>query len=114
MYAGINRADTGASIISQQTINNGTNNVTNLQPYLMGCRTRSTASVDILENPVKGKLYQFDERNTNSSGALTLRLIPCQRKSDGAYGFLNIINNYWYDIKGTINATTPGPVVDEY
>lgn len=113
MYTGINRASTGV-IIPMQTINNGTNSATGLQPYLMGCRTKSTEGVDRLENPVKGKLYQFDERNSNSSGTLTVRLVPCQRKSDGAYGFLNIVNGYWYVMRGTVDSTTPGPVVDEY
>lgn len=114
MYAGMNRVDTGEAIIPIQTINNSTNAVTGLQPYLMGCRTRAADGTNTLENPVQGKLYQFDERQGESSGTLTIRMVPCQRKSDGAYGFLNIVNNVWYVIKGTIDATTPGPVVDEY
>lgn len=114
MYAGIKRVDTGANIISQQTINNSTNAATGYQPYLMGCRTRSTDGVDRLENPVKGKLYQFDERSGNSSGTLTIRMVPCQRKSDGKYGMFDVIKNYFYILEGTQDNTSGGPIINEY
>lgn len=114
MYTGIINVVTGANVISQQLINNGTNSATGLQPYLMACRTRSTEGVSRVENPVKGKLYQFDQRTGNSTGTLTIRMVPCQRKSDGAYGFLDIITNTWYVMRGTVDATTPGPIVNEY
>ena len=62
-----------------------------------------------------GNLYGAERRNTDSSGALNAKFIPCQRKSDNVCGVYDAINNLFRPMQGTnITTQAAGPVVDEY
>ena len=61
-----------------------------------------------------GKVYNFIERATNSSGTISHNFIPCQRKSDGAYGMYDVISGNFKALQGTADANTGGPVINEY
>ena len=61
-----------------------------------------------------GRLYSFIERNTNASGTITHRLIPCQRKSDGKVGMYDVTTSTFNEMQGTTDSTSLGPIVDEY
>lgn len=107
---------TGTKIINTTTINGTTNgSLTSLSLYLMACHTIQAGGTEILENPTKGKVYYFEERNTNYQGNLTHQQYPAQRKSDGKCGLYDVITGQFFEMQGTETTTTAaGPVVDEY
>lgn len=61
-----------------------------------------------------GKVYEFTERYSNSSGSLYHKLIPCKRKSDGALGMFDTVSKVFKQLQGTIDSSSAGSVVNEY
>lgn len=103
------------NIISTSTLTGTSGTITDIQPYIGGCRTRKTDGTDVLENPMKGKIYYYEERNSNSSGNFVHRRYPAQRKSDGKCGLYDVTTGQFEVMYGTdIYQTAAGPTVDEY
>ena len=114
MRVNLTNTVTGTYLISTTTLTGGSNGtLTTVSPYIMACHTVNTGS-DIMESPTKGKVYYYEERQTNYQGNIIHQLIPCQRKSDGRCGLYDVISNTFRQIEGTNESDAAGPVVDEY
>ena len=81
----------------------------------IGCVREHQSTTDNYNKFWKGKVYNYQRRQTNASGTLLTNLIPCQRKSDGVCGMYDTVGNTFYQMRGTtITDAAAGPVVDEY
>ena len=111
----ISDIDNPVSIIGNTTLTGTVDGVIpSTYAYLMAVHTK-TANRDVAETFAKGKIYYFEERQTNYQGALTKQCYPVQRKSDGVCGLYNVINNTFYPMNGTtITSSAAGPIIDEY
>jgi len=106
---------TPTTIISNTTVNGTSATLTDIQPYVGGCRTRNSSGATSLTSAMKGKVYYYEERQTNYQGAFTHRSYPAQRKSDGKCGLYDTITGQFEVMNGTdIYDTAAGPVIDEY
>ena len=102
-------------IIPESTLTGTTETLTAIQPYLGGCRTRKSDGTSVLENPLYGKIYYYEERSNTSQGTLTHQRYPAQRKSDGKCGLYDVITGQFEVMYGTdIYETAAGPTIDEY
>lgn len=103
------------SQLASQTITATTDSLPTSKPYFMATHTIQSGGTNIVENPTKGNLYHFEERQTNASGALLSDYIPCQRKSDNVCGMYDTMTNTFLPMVGTtITDAAAGPTVEEY
>lgn len=61
-----------------------------------------------------GRVYEFIEKENNSSDYINHYLIPVQRRTDGVVGMYDIITSTFKIMEGTQTATSAGPVIEEY